>query len=122
MQRFTDLKVWRQSHTLALDIYKVTERFPPSERFGITAQLRRAAVSVPTNLAEGAKRKHRSEYARFINLAEGSVAETEYLLFLARDLGFLPPSQADGLLSTAQTIGRMLHGLRVSVERSSDPV
>jgi len=92
MQRFTDLVVWQRSHRLALEIYRLTALFPADERFGLVSQLRGAATSVPTNIAEGSKRKTGSEYARFLNIAEGSLAETEYLLMLSRDLGFV----ADG--------------------------
>lgn len=77
MQRFTDLKVWQRGHALALEVYRSTETFSADERFGLTAQLRRAALSVPTNTAEGSKRQTRQDCARFLSIAEGSVAETE---------------------------------------------
>jgi four helix bundle protein len=77
MQRFTDLKVWQRSHALVLRIYQLTAGFPAEERFGLGVQLRRAALSVPTNIAEGSKRQGSQEYARFLNIAEGSLAETE---------------------------------------------
>src|SRR5439155_650055 len=91
MQRFTDLLVWQRSHKLVLEVYRLTVGFPPDERFGLVSQLRRAAASVPTNIAEGSKRQSNPEYARFLNVAEGSLAETEYLLMLSKDLGFLLP-------------------------------
>lgn len=122
MQRFTDLKVWQRSHALVLAIYRATASFPSDERFGITSQLRRAAVSVPTNIAEGSKRQGRLDYARFLNIAEGSLGETQYLLMLARDLGYLPQDVAAPLLGEADEIARMLHTLRVKVEpRGEDP-
>ena len=74
MQRFTELTVWQRSHELALEIYRLTERFPKDERFGVTSQLRRAAVSTASNIAEGSKRQHRRDYARFLNIAEASLA------------------------------------------------
>ena len=120
MQRFTDLKVWQRSHALVLTIYRATARFPPDERFGITSQLRRAAVSVPSNIAEGSKRQGRRDYARFLNIAEGSLGETQYLLMLARDLGHLPQDVAAPLLDEADEIARMLHTLRVKVEPGDD--
>jgi len=116
MQRFTDLKVWQRSHALVLAIYRATASFPSDERFGLTSQLRRAAASVPTNIAEGSKRQGRLDYARFLNIAEGSLSETQYLLMLARDLGHLPPDLATSLLGEADEIARMLHMLRVKVE------
>lgn len=122
MQRFTDLKVWQRSHALVLALYRATASFPADERFGITSQLRRAAVSVPTNIAEGSKRQGRLDYARFLNIAEGSLGETQYLLMLARDLDYLPQDVATSLLSEADEIARMLHALRVKVEpRDDDP-
>jgi four helix bundle protein len=77
MQRFTDLKVWQRSHGLTLEIYKLSKPFPGDERFGLVSQMRRAAASVPTNIAEGSKRLSNPEYAHFLNIAEGSLAETE---------------------------------------------
>lgn len=122
MQRFTDLKVWQRSHTLVLAIYRATASFPADERFGITSQLRRATVSVPTNIAEGSKRQGRLDYARFLNIAEGSLGETQYLLMLARDLDYLPQDVATSLLGEADEIARMLHALRVKVgPRDDDP-
>ena len=120
MQRSTDLKVWRRSHSLALAVYRRTKAFPRDERFGLTSQLRRAAVSVPTNIAEGSKRRRNPEFARFLNIAEGSLAETEYLLLLSRDLGHAGP-QSEPLLEDCAQIARMLHTLRVKVEAASAP-
>ena len=90
MQRFNDLKVWQRSHALVLEVYRRTASFPDGERFGLISQLRRAAVSVPTNIAEGSKRQRSQDYARFLNIAEGSLAEVEYLLLLSRDLATSP--------------------------------
>ncbi len=116
MQRFTELQVWRRSHAAVLEIYRATQAVPASERYGITAQLRRAAVSAPTNIAEGAKRSSRKDYAHFLNIAEGSLAETEYLVLLSRDLGYMPVSDAEPLLAELAEIMRMLAGLRRKVE------
>ena len=115
MQRFTEVKVWQRSHKLALEAYRVTATFPSAERFGLISQLRRAAASVPTNIAEGSKRESNHEYARFLNIAEGSLAETEYLLMLSRDLGFLARDTADGLLQEITDIARMLNSLKKKV-------
>ena len=116
MQRFTALKVWQRSHALVLAIYRATVSFPSDERFGITSQLRRSAVSVPSNIAEGSKRQGRLDYARFLNIAEGSLGETQYLLMLARDLGYLSQDVATSLLGEADEVARMLHALRVKVQ------
>ena len=117
MQRFTELRVWQRSHALALDVYRITATFPEAERFGITSQVRRAAVSIASNIAEGAKRQSRREYVRFLNVAEGSLAETESLLRLSHDLGFAEDAAVGDLVNEAEEIARMLHGFRQAVER-----
>jgi four helix bundle protein len=113
MQRFTELKVWQRSHALALEVYRTSAAFPPEERYGLTPQLRRATVSVVANIAEGAKRKSDPDYARLLNVAEGSLAETEALLRLARDLLF--NGSLDRLIDEAQQISRMVYALRTKV-------
>ncbi len=118
MQRFTELKVWERSHALVLRVYEATKVLPADERFGLTSQLRRAAASVPTNIAEGSKRRGATDYARFLNIAEGSLAETEYLLMLARDLGYLSGDVAAPLLVESSEIAAMLYSLRAKVEKS----
>jgi four helix bundle protein len=119
MQRFTDLKVWQLGHAFVLEVYRQTQRFPEQERYGLTAQLRRAAASVPTNIAEGSKRRQARDYARFLNIAEGSLAETEYLLQLSRDLVYSPVEPAAALLAQADQIARMLNALRSKVEQAA---
>jgi four helix bundle protein len=116
MQRYTELKVWERSHLLVLEVYRRTEGFPDQERFGLTSQLRRAAVSVPANIAEGSRRQGAQDYARFLNIAEGSLAETGYLVLLSRDLGYLEPDVAEKLSAEAEEISRMLYALRIKVE------
>lgn len=116
MQPFTELKVWQRSHALVLKLYPLTLAFPAEERYGLTAQLRRAAISVPTNIAEGSKRRNRHDFARFLNIAEGSLAEVEYLLMLSRDLGYVSEATTTPHLAEVTEISRMLHGLRTKVE------
>ena len=118
MQDYRKLRVWQQSHDLVLAIYRATQTFPPSERFGLTSQLRRAALSLPTNLAEGCRRIAPREYAHFVNIAEGSLSETEYLVVVARDLGYLSPETADKFLAEATTLLKMLSALRKRVQQS----
>jgi four helix bundle protein len=117
VQRFQDLKVWQRSHALVLEIYQLTKNFRGSECFGITSQLRRAAVSVPANIAEGTKRLGGQDYVRFINIAEGSLAETEYLIMLSRDLAYLSPEASARPLAEITEIARMLNALRARVEQ-----
>jgi four helix bundle protein len=116
MQRFTELKVWQRGHALVLSVYRMTTGFPLNERYGLTSQVRRAALSVPTNIAEGSKRITSQEYARFLNIAEASLAETEYLLMVSRDLGYITTIMADKAFLEISELSRMLHGLRKKVE------
>ena len=119
MQRFTDLKVWQRSHGLVLKVYRLARSFPADEKYGLVSQLRRAAVSVSTNIAEGSKREGRQDYASFLNIAEGSLVETECLLMIARDLEYLTPDALAPLLGEIKEIARMLHYLRIKVERET---
>lgn len=118
MQRYTDLKVWERSHELVLAVYRATKSWPAEERFGLTSQLRRAAVSVPANIAEGAKRVHAGDFARFLNVAESSLAEMDYLMLLSRDLGYLDSADAERLRTEAEEISRMAYALRRKVEEA----
>ena len=115
MQHFSKLQVWQRSHALVLTIYKLTAAFPSGEKFGLTSQLRRAALSVPTNIAEGSKRLTNNDFARFLNIAEGSLSETEYLLIVSKDLGYLAAPAATASLKEACEILKMLHSLRQKV-------
>jgi four helix bundle protein len=117
MQRFTELKVWQRSHAVVLRVYKLTRTFPADERYGIVSQLRRAALSVPTNIAEGTKREGAQDYARFLNIAEGSLVESEYLLMVSRDLGYASQEEAKSIEKEIREIASMLHHLRVKVEQ-----
>ena len=119
MQHFTKLLVWQRSHKLVLAIYWASGGFPRSEQFGLTSQLRRAVLSVPANIAEGSKRQSQSDFARFLNIAEGSLAETEYLLMVSRDLGYIEPPAASRYLKETSEILRMLSGLRTTIAQSS---
>jgi four helix bundle protein len=85
---FQNLIVWQKSHALALQIYRVSARYPKTELYGLTSQVRRAATSVPANVAEGFKRASRADKARMLNLAQGSLEELRYYLLLADDLGY----------------------------------
>ncbi|GAA5534663.1 four helix bundle protein [Deinococcus aluminii] len=100
--------MWQKAHGLTLAVYRVSGSFPPEERFGLTSQLRRAVLSVPTNIAEGCGRQAEGDFRRFLEIAAGSASETEYLLVLAGDLGYLPPQAAADLLAQTQEIKRML--------------
>lgn len=86
---FEDLKVWQKSHELVLEVYKVIQLFPSDEKFGLTSQIRRSAVSVAANIVEGSKRQHLKEYIQMLYIAQGSLSETNYYLLLAKDLNYL---------------------------------
>jgi four helix bundle protein len=104
---FADLLVWQKAHQLTLAVYRETETFPKSETFGLTSQLRRSTVSIAANIAEGFKRSGRTEKARFLNIAQGSLEETRYYLILANDLSY---TDAKPLLATLEEAGRLLGG------------
>ncbi len=116
MQDYRQLKVWQRSHALVLELYRATQGFPVGERYGLTSQLRRAALSVPTNIAEGARRANTREYADFLNIAQGSLSGTEYLLLVSRDLGYIPAFTAGKYLSESSELLRMLIALRKKVQ------
>ena len=85
---FEDLLVWQKAHLLALSVYRVTATFPREEIYGLTSQFRRAAVSIPANIAEGFKKRGKSDKVRFLNIAQGSLEECRYYLILSKDLGY----------------------------------
>lgn len=89
MQNFKDLLLWQEAHKLALEIYEATKKFPKEELFGITSQIRRAAVSIPCNIAEGCGRYTSKDFANFLQIALGSTNETDYLMLLTKDLNYL---------------------------------
>ena len=108
MKDFHKLKVWEKAHRLVLSIYEITRHFPADERFGLTLQIRRAATSVPTNIAEGCGRSGDRELARFLSIAAGSVSEVEYQILLSRDLGYVEENTYRTLSKQVIEIKRML--------------
>ena len=112
MKGHRDLEVWQKAMQLVTDIYRETAAFPRSEVYGLTNQVRRAAVSVPSNIAEGWGRSSRKEFSHFLCDARGSVLEVETQLEIAKNLGYLSDKSANELLSKTNEIGRMLNGLR----------
>lgn len=91
---FEDLIVWQKAHAWVLGVYRLSEAFPAKENFALTSQLRRAAMSVPANIAEGFKKRGLRDKARFLNIAQGSIEESRYFLILARDLGYADVTEA----------------------------
>jgi four helix bundle protein len=111
MGDYRQLSVWKRAHGLSLDIYRSTQSFPDSERYGLTAQLRRAAISIVSNIAEGSGRQSDREQARFLRIARGSTSELECQLLLSRDVGYLKPGAWLILDSDCREVARMLSGL-----------
>jgi four helix bundle protein len=112
---FEDLVVWQKAHQFVLQVYALTETFPKSEMFGLTSQLRRAAVSIAANIAEGFKKTGRADKARFFNIAQGSIEECRYYLILVRDLKYSEPGEAVVLL---EEVSRLLEAYRAAILRS----
>jgi four helix bundle protein len=108
MKDFRELKVWDKAHRLAMSVYRVTKDFPAQEQYGLTSQIRRAAVSIPTNIAEGCGRNGDAEFARFLDIAFGSASEVEYLVHLCGELELLQPQPRNQLHADVVEIKRML--------------
>jgi four helix bundle protein len=115
IRSFRDLWVWQRAMTLVEDVYLLTEQFPRSEQYGLSIQLRRAAVSIPSNIAEGHARRT-GYFLNHLNMAVGSQAELQTQLELAYRLRFVERSQVEPLLAAAAEIAKMLHGLSASVQ------
>jgi four helix bundle protein len=116
---FEDLIVWQKSHAMVLDIYRLTNGFPKHEQYGLTLQMRRAAVSVPANIAEGFRRRGRPDKARVMNIAQGSLEETRYYVRLSRDLGYHTHLT---LADAVDEVGRLLDAYARAVLRSASSV
>ena len=117
MRPHEKLDVWKKSIDLVVDVYRATEAFPKDEKFGLTSQLRRAAVSIPANIAEGAARRSDKEFCYFLSNSQGSASEVETELLIARKLNYLPETRYKELNSSLDEIGRMLTGLTHHVQK-----
>src|SRR5262245_11303473 len=116
IESYRDLDAWRLAMEIVIEIYGVTRRFPAEERFGLIAQLRRAAVSVPSNIAEGHSRLGTGEFRRFVAIARGSVAEVETQIAVAMALGFLHANEIASVSPELDRLSKMLWGLYRSLE------
>ena len=110
MRDFRQLTVWEKSHALVLAVYHASQSFPREELYGLTSQIRRAAASIPSNIAEGCGRNNQTDMAHFCDIAMGSASELEYQLMLARDLGWLKAEQYESLMTQVVEVKRMLAG------------
>ena len=113
--RFEQLLAWQEAHQLVLTVYQMTKQFPADEKFALISQMRRAAVSIPANIAEGFRRYGIQEKIRFYNVSEGSLEELKYYFILAADLGYI--SSKNEFMAQADTVGRLLHGLISGTQR-----
>jgi len=114
IERFEDLEVWKKAHKLVLETYRITRGFPVEEKFGLVSQMRRAAVSIAANIAEGFKKRTLKDKSNFYNISQGSLEESRYYLILSVDLGYLNDDK--DLTYLIEEIGRMLYGLIKSIQ------
>ena len=112
-----DLVVWQKALVLAVEVHRLTDSFPTIERFGLTSQMRRAAVSIPSNVAEGAARRTTKDFVAFVHIARGSLAELETQLLLAQQVGYLRPEQMEPLMERLNEVGRLLTGVLAGLRR-----
>lgn len=120
MFRFEKLDVWQKAIEFSDDVYRVTQRFPSDERFGLTSQVRRSAVSVSANIAEGSGRSTEKEFIRFIEIAYGSLMESVSHLTIAKRQQLISENDFDDLYNKAEQLSRMLSGLRASLARRTN--
>lgn len=120
IKSFTDLYSWQEGHKLVLEVYKETKQFPDEERFGLTNQLRRAAVSITSNVAEGFSRSGKQEKKNFYSTALGSLAEVQNQLLIARDMGYITDRAFKELADKTVAIDKMLNGLIKTAETRTD--
>jgi four helix bundle protein len=117
VKSYRDLEVWQKGIVLTKNVYQATGEFPAEEKFGLVSQMRRAAVSIPSNIAEGHARSSTADFQRFIMIAMGSVAELETQIIISVDLGLFSPTVSSNLLEQLDDIGRMLRGLHQALSR-----
>ena len=121
VRNYQDLIVWKKAFQLALDIYQATSHFPNEEKYGLTAQLRRASVSVTSNIAEGEGRNSRAEFRHFLFMALGSLREAETQILIADSLQYLQPNETAKLIGMASEVGRLINGLCRSLRNDPGP-
>jgi len=119
IRSFRDLVAWQKAMLLVTEIYRVTRRFPSEEMFGLVSQMRRAAVAIPSNIAEGQARASTGEFRQFLGHARGSLAELETQIQIAKNLNYLSEAQTSALSETAMEVGRILNGLIAALKKSN---
>ena len=121
VQNYRQLEVWQLAMDLAERCYQATKGFPKEELFGLTSQIRRSAVSIPANIAEGQGREHTKEFLNHLSIARGSLLELETHLMLSQRIGLLQQPELDSLLAMTDRLSRMLSGLRKALDKRQDP-
>src|SRR5258708_5826850 len=116
---YRDLIAWQKSMAIVTEIYRITEKFPKHEMYGLAAQIRRAAVSVPSNIAEGQGRSFDKEFGHFLSNAQGSLMEVETQMEIAFNLGYVTRPQCDAILGQCAEVGRIINGLLHKVKRGA---
>ena len=116
MHNYLELKIWQRSRELVKLIYQLTGSFPDSQKYGLISQMQRAAISIPSNIAEGAGRNTSKDFARFLDIANGSAFELETQLFLSNDLGYADTNQVKNIISELKEIQKMIFKFRVSLD------
>ena len=116
VQSYRDLVAWNKAMELVTEIYRATNNFPKEELFGLMSQLRRAAVSIPSNIAEGKGRLSKGEFQQFLGNARGSLAEVETQILIAQNLNYLNEAEANNLLTKVEEVGKVLNGLLSAVK------
>jgi len=111
IESFRDLVAWQKTFALGLEVYRITRPFPAEERYGLVSQMRRCAVSIPSNIAEGYGRESRTDYIRYLKIARGSLLELETQLMFSGELGYCEQAATDSLVSQTNECGRILNGL-----------
>lgn len=109
-QKYTELDVWKKGRELATLVYKLTADYPKAEQFGLVSQMRRCAVSVPSNIAEGCGRQHLKETIQFLNIARGSLFELETQSYISNDLAFISDEQLTNLIEQIENLGKLING------------
>lgn len=117
LQKYTELIAWQKAIDLVEGIYRVSDRFPRSELYGLTSQIRRGVVSVPSNIAEGQSRRGSREFVHHLGIAYGSLSEVETQLVIAERLGYIDTRQLQHLLDAAAEVGRLINGLSNAIEK-----
>ncbi len=111
IKSFRDLIIWQRGINLVKDVYKETGNLPKEELYGLTNQIRRSAISIPSNIAEGHIRQHRAEFRQFLNIALGSLAELETQIIIARELNYISNEKSESLIDQMRYLGKMIRGL-----------